>query len=125
MTKKNDVYKCGICGAMHQALHDGAGDPVCCEKTMIRMKDNYTDAAVEKHIPIVKKLSDGKIEVTVGEVEHPMTIEHYIEWVELKTETTIIKEFLKPGDKPVVIFSIDSDEFEVRAYCNLHGVWKA
>ena len=124
MTKRNDVYKCMDCGAMHQALHDGAGDPVCCGKSMVRMKDNFVEASEEKHIPVTKKINDNEIEVSVGSVEHPMTEEHYIEWIELREGNEAMRKFLKPGESPVVKFSIKSDNFEVRAYCNQHGLWK-
>ncbi|PLX20952.1 desulfoferrodoxin [Candidatus Parcubacteria bacterium] len=125
MTKKYDVYKCNECGAMHQAVRDGAGDPVCCGKTMVRMKDNFVDAATEKHVPVVNKIDDKKIEVTVGEVEHPMEDVHYIEWIEVRTETVSIRKFLKPGERPHRIFNVPNAEYEVRAYCNIHGLWKA
>ena len=125
MTKRNDIYKCMDCGAMHQALHDGAGDPVCCGKPMVRIKDNFIDAAEEKHIPVIKKIEDKKIEVSVGSVEHPMTNEHYIEWVEVRDGQKSVRKFLEPERKPVLTFNILSDNFEVRAYCNQHGLWKA
>jgi len=125
MTKRNDIYKCMDCGAMHQALHDGAGDPVCCGKPMVRIKDNFIDAVEEKHIPVIKKIEDKKIEVSVGNVEHPMTNEHYIEWVEVRDGQKSVRKFLEPESKPVLTFNILSDNFEVRAYCNQHGLWKA
>lgn len=124
MTKKDDVYKCMDCGAMHQALRDGAGDPVCCGKPMVRIKDNFIEASEEKHIPIVRKIAEKKIEIVVGSVEHPMTDEHYIEWIEVRDGIKNVKKFLKPGDKPLVTFNVMSDDFEVRAYCNQHGLWK-
>ncbi len=125
MTKRNDIYKCMDCGAMHQALHDGAGDPVCCGKPMVRIKDNFIDAVEEKHIPVIKKIEDKKIEVSVGSVEHPMTNEHYIEWVEVRDGQKSVRKFLETESKPVLTFNILSDNFEVRAYCNQHGLWKA
>ncbi len=124
MTKRNDIYKCNECGAMHQALHDGAGDPVCCGKPMIRIKDNFIEASEEKHIPVIKKIDEKKIEVSIGAVEHPMIDEHYIEWIEVRDGIKITKKFLSPGDKPMATFNVFSDNFEVRAYCNIHGLWK-
>ena len=112
------------CGAMHQALHDGAGDPVCCGKPMVRIKDNFIEASEEKHIPAVKKIEEGKIEVSIGSVEHPMDDSHYIEWIEVREGLNNIKKYLNPGDRPVVEFDISSENFEIRAYCNQHGLWK-
>ena len=45
------------------------------------LKENTTDAATEKHVPVVEKIAGG-YRVTVGEVEHPMTEEHSIQWIE-------------------------------------------
>lgn len=125
MTKKYDLYKCNICGAIHQALHDGAGNPSCCDQLMTRMKDNFVDAATEKHIPVIKKLSEKEIEVIVGEVEHPMSQEHFIEWIEVKEDNKLTKIFLGPEDAPKAVFSVSGENYEVRAYCNLHGLWRA
>jgi superoxide reductase len=30
MTKKNEVYKCTLCGNIVEVLHVGAGELVCC-----------------------------------------------------------------------------------------------
>ena len=77
----------------------------------------------------IKSISveNGKVTVVVGEVEHPMTEEHYIEWIALKTKFGTQKKMLTPGEKPAVCFAIcDDDEVEaVYAYCNLHSLWMA
>lgn len=45
------------------------------------------DAAREKHVPVVSLERDAHvIRVTVGEVEHPMLPEHFIEWIALEAE---------------------------------------
>ena len=74
---------------------------------------------------VIEKVED-EIVVSVGEVEHPMTAEHWIEWVSLKTDKGIQRKYLKPGEKPSVDFKIlEGEEVEeVYAYCNLHGLWK-
>ncbi|MEO0005632.1 MAG: desulfoferrodoxin family protein, partial [candidate division WOR-3 bacterium] len=30
-----------------------------------------------------------------------------------------------PGDKPEAKFDVEAERFEVRAYCNIHGLWKS
>ena len=46
---------------------------------------NSVDAATEKHVPVIDLQRDGHVlNVTVGEVEHPMEPEHYIEWIALE-----------------------------------------
>ena len=80
------------------------------------------DAAVEKHVPVYEK--DGnEIIVKVGEVEHPMTSEHYIMWVALIKDDMIVKVSLHPETIPEVRLPYVSGS-EIYAYCNLHGLWK-
>lgn len=123
MAKKGEVYKCKHCGAMLEILHDGA-NPACCGEPMTLVKENTTDGAKEKHVPVVEKI-DGGYRVSVGSVAHPMTLEHYIEWIELLTPTGVQRRYLTPDDKPVAEFKTDATEVTAREYCNLHGLWKA
>ncbi|MCK4663811.1 MAG: desulfoferrodoxin [Bacteroidales bacterium] len=123
MTQKNELYKCEICGNIIEVKHTGSSTLVCCGQKMKLRKENTTDAATEKHVPVITKLNDG-YKVVVGEVEHPMTEDHYIEWIQLLTENTIYTKYLNPDESPEAIFKTDADEITVRAYCNLHGNWK-
>ena len=52
MTKKNEVYKCALCGNIVEVLHVGAGELVCCGQAMDLMSENTVDAAKEKHVPV-------------------------------------------------------------------------
>ena len=92
---------------------------------MVELKANEVDAAVEKHVPVVE-VNGSSVTVKVGEVEHPMLEEHYIEWILLETNRGYNLVNLKPGEKPEVKFNITDDEKVERAYayCNLHGLWK-
>ena len=119
-------YRCAACGQMI-AIVKKTGCPVmCCGKPMEKIIPGTTDASVEKHVPVYE-VGDGKVRVTIGAAPHPMTEEHYIEWVSLQTKFGNQRKALKPGDKPEVCFSIcEGDEVEaVYAYCNLHSLWKA
>ncbi|NLJ16004.1 MAG: desulfoferrodoxin [Clostridiales bacterium] len=87
------------------------------------LKANSTDAATEKHVPVVE-IDGDTITVTVGSVEHPMEEKHYIEWVYVQTEKGGQRKNFKPGDKPVAKFKlIDDRAVAVFEYCNLHGLW--
>ena len=88
------------------------------------LKENTTDGAKEKHVPVVEKI-DGGYRVTVGSVEHPMTPEHYIEWIELITPKGVLRRNLTPEDKPVAEFKTDETDVYARELCNLHGLWKS
>ncbi|MBP7654618.1 desulfoferrodoxin [Candidatus Dependentiae bacterium] len=123
MAKINEVYKCELCGNIVEVVTTGGGSLVCCGKPMTLQKENTVDASKEKHIPVVEKNEKG-IWVKVGSVSHPMEEKHYIEWIEVIHGSRINKKFFKPGDSPEAQFCINADEFTVRSYCNLHGLWK-
>lgn len=124
MTQKNEVYKCSVCGNIVEILHAGAGELVCCGKPMLRMAENTTDGAKEKHVPVITKTADG-YKVAVGSAAHPMAEEHYIEWIELIADGKVYRQCLKPGDAPEATFCITASQVSAREYCNLHGLWKA
>jgi superoxide reductase len=124
MAEKLEVYKCEVCGNIVEVLHGGAGDLVCCGQDMVLQKENTTDAAQEKHVPVVEKTADG-FKVKVGSVAHPMEAEHYIEWIEIIADGTAYRKFLNPGDAPEAEFALDAAEVIAREYCNVHGHWKA
>ena len=124
MTKRREIYRCPICGNIVEVLNHGAGELVCCGKPMILQKENTTDAAQEKHVPVVEKTADG-YRVKVGSVEHPMLDEHFIQWIELLTPKSVLRRELKPGCKPEATFITNEECLCAREYCNLHGMWKA
>ncbi|KEI96741.1 DNA topoisomerase II [Clostridium botulinum A2B3 87] len=123
MVKLNEVYKCDVCGNIVQVVHASAGQLVCCGKPMRLLEENTTDAALEKHVPVVEKIENG-VKVKVGEKKHPMEEKHYIEWIEVITENKVYKKYLKPGEKPEAEFKLDEEVVKVREYCNIHGLWK-
>ena len=119
-------FKCNVCGNMI-AFVKASGVPVmCCGQPMEEMIPGTTDAAQEKHVPVYE-VEGNCVHVKIGEVEHPMLEEHYIEWISLQTKQGNQRKSLKPGDAPKACFSIcDDDEVvAVYEYCNLHGLWKA
>lgn len=116
-------YRCNVCGNMVGLIRNGGGTLVCCGQNMEKLVPNTTEAATEKHIPVAVR-KDGKIYVTVGSVAHPMTNEHFIEWIALVTDDGTERIALAPGDKPEAVFC-DKPNAEVYAYCNLHGLWKS
>ena len=123
MTKRTQIYKCEICGNIVEVLHEGAGELVCCGRPMKLIVENTTDAAREKHVPVIEKTADG-YKVSVGSVLHPMIDVHYIEWIELDTDGQVFRQYLKPGDTPVAIFKVSAEKLTAREYCNIHGLWK-
>ena len=116
---------CEHCGNIVEVVKDAGVPMMCCGQKMTELVAGTTDAAVEKHIPVYE-VKDNKIYVNVGEVEHPMMAEHFIEWVSVQTDKGTQLKKLVPGQKPEVVFAICEDEKveAVYAYCNLHGLWK-
>lgn len=123
---KVKFFRCTRCGQIIAKVKETASPVVCCGLPMEEIIPGSVDASHEKHVPVYK-VRCGKVYVSVGEVEHPMVDNHYIEWVCLQTKNGNQRKLLKPGDKPEVVFAIEKgDEVEsVLAYCNLHGLWKA
>lgn len=115
-------YRCEICGNIVGLIKSGGGKLICCGKEMSKLEANSTDAAQEKHVPVVER-KDGKIFVEVGSTLHPMVAEHYIEWIAVVSEKGTERISLSPGEEPKAVF-VDKGSAVVYAYCNLHGLWK-
>ena len=117
-------YRCNHCGNIVAVVKDGGVTPSCCGEPMELLVAGSTDAAAEKHVPVVAR--DGNhIVVSVGEVAHPMTEEHYIEWIALEADGRLEIHYLKPGQTPATFFAGGVKTGTVYAYCNLHGLWSA
>ncbi len=118
------VYKCEKCGNVVELLIVGGGELVCCGEPMILQNENTTDAAQEKHVPVIEKIDGGYL-VKVGSVPHPMEDKHWIQWIELVAGDKAYMEFLSPGQEPQAEFLVEADGVTAREYCNIHGHWKA
>ena len=119
-------YRCKKCGQMVAIVLKKGCPIMCCGEPMEEIIPGTSDGAAEKHVPIIRQ--DGNIvSVVVGEVEHPMIPEHYIEWIALQTKQGNQRKKLNPGDRPEALFAlVDGDEvLSAYAYCNLHSLWKA
>jgi superoxide reductase len=124
MVQKKSVYKCDGCGVIVESLWNGGESLFCCGKEMKALVANTTDAAKEKHVPVIER-NGNKIKVKVGSIAHPMTKEHYILFIEViagkqvlrhdftEDDTVAEAEFLVPENVPVI----------AREFCNLHGLW--
>ena len=123
MAERLEIYKCDVCGHIIEILHEGAGELVCCNQPMKQLKENTTDAAVEKHVPVIEEQNNGYL-VKVGSFAHPMEEKHYIEWIELIADGKAYRQFLKPGDTPEAFFEVKAGSITAREYCNLHGLWR-
>jgi superoxide reductase len=118
------IYKCAKCGIIVEVVHAEGGKVVCCGEPMTLLTPNTVDAAKEKHVPVVTA-EDGGSKVSVGSVPHPMTEEHYIEFIEVMgPDGKGARQYLRPGQEPAATFCLPAGGLLSRAYCNLHGLWR-
>lgn len=125
---KKDVlfYLCKDCGEVIEVVVGEAADFICNGKEMVKLEANTTDAAGEKHVPVIEQ-NGNKVVVKVGSVPHPMEEKHHIAFVTLVTEKGHQRFDLPVDGEPVAEFTVADDDKVVCAYefCNLHGLWKA
>ena len=119
-------FKCEHCGNIVVKVVDSGVPVVCCGEKMVELVAGAVDAAVEKHVPVVE-IEGNLVKVSVGSVEHPMTPEHYIQFICLVSKNGYQVRELTPEDKPAAQFALtEGDEVvAVYEYCNLHGLWVA
>lgn len=119
-------YLCNHCKNLVEMVMDSGVNPVCCGEKMVELKPNTTEAATEKHIPVVS-VEGNVCKVVVGSVLHPMTEAHLIDFIVLKTTNGVYRKDLKANEAPEAVFALlDGEKVEeAYAYCNLHGMWKA
>jgi superoxide reductase len=123
MTQRYQVYRCRVCGNMVEVTRVGRGELVCCGVPMILLAEQSLEALHEKHRPVAEE-RDGSLRVIVGAVPHPMEDRHFIEWIEVVTESGVCRKYLHPGDPSRADFPRVTSSLKVRCHCNLHGLWK-
>ncbi|MEA5017099.1 MAG: desulfoferrodoxin family protein [Erysipelotrichaceae bacterium] len=118
-------YRCNLCGNLIGMVHDSEVVPVCCGEPMQELIANTTDAANEKHVPVIE-VDGSRVKVTVGSVLHPMIEAHHIAWIYLLTKQGGYLKYLHVEQEPIAYFCIENDEVVAAfEYCNLHGLWKS
>lgn len=119
-------FICNHCGNLIAMIKD-CGVPIkCCGENMHEIIPGTGEGAQEKHLPVYDVNGD-TVKVSVGEIEHPMTPEHYIDWVCLETEEGFQLKKLNEGVAPKISFCIaKGDKIKaVYAFCNQHSLWKS
>lgn len=122
---KLEFYLCNHCGNLVAMIRDACVPIMCCGEKMHRIQPGTTEASEEKHIPVYE-VKDNIVHVRVGSTEHPMTPEHFIQWIYLETEHGIQFAHLDPEDEPRAKFALcGGDEVRaVYAFCNQHSLWR-
>ena len=123
--KDTKFFICEKCGNLMTLINSSGVPVVCCGQKMTKLEAGTVDASREKHIPLVE-VKENEVNVLVGSVIHPMSEEHNIAWVYIKTDKGGQIKHLSPTDEPKACFTLKNEKLlEVYAYCNLHGLWKA
>jgi superoxide reductase len=122
--KKNEVYKCSICGNVVVVTTVGGGELVCCGQPMEHQEEKVSDQDRKNTFRWLSRLMRGESKNFRWAIAHPMTAEHYIEWIEVISAGRSWREFLQPGEQPVREFAVPAAGLVVRIYCNLHGLWR-
>ena len=120
------IYRCKHCGNIVAHIKDSGVRCFCCGEKMEALVPNTTDAAGEKHVPVIS-VDGGLVTVSVGSVPHPMLDVHSIKWIMIETAQGRQRKILKPGDEPKAVFALTDGDTVTAAYeyCNLHGLWKS
>lgn len=131
--KEHQIYVCGCegdkkCDCMFEVLMGcetcATSAPTCCGEPMKLLEPKTADQGKEKHVPVIEKKEGGYL-VKVGDVPHPMTEKHLINFIELRTTTSVFRKKLNPEEAPQAFFVTDEEAVEAVSYCNLHGLWVA
>ncbi len=119
-------YICNHCKNIVTFMQNKGVPVMCCSEKMTEIIPNTTDAAAEKHVPVVT-INENSIEVSVGSVNHPMEEKHSIKWICVEKNDGFEVKYLNPGEEPKKTFALKDGEKvnAVYAYCDLHGLWKA
>ena len=119
-----NFYICEHCNKI--IIHmKNSGLPIQCCGQRMKLLVPERIGAPEKHFPEVK-IDKNKITIEVSSIEHPMTEEHYIEWIALETSNGNQYIKLSHKDKPKAEFYVADGTKLIAAYafCYLHGLWK-
>ena len=135
-------FVCKVCGFI--SINGSAPEkcPVCgAPKTSFEEKQNIARTAEdekkmgEKHTPviiIVKKcglIPEGcqDVHVKVGEIQHPMQTEHYIQHIDFYIDNEFVSRVVLTPDKlnPAAALHLKAESGKLTAIelCNLHGAW--
>mgnify|MGYP006330068653 FL=1 len=82
---KQRFFRCEKCGNIYAVVKDTGIPVMCCGQKMTEIIPGSVEASVEKHLPVFT-VEGSKVYVVVGDVEHPMAAEHYIEWISIQTK---------------------------------------
>ena len=132
MTEKLEIYKCPTCGNIVQVLLSGNGELVCCGQAMEKLIPQFEENELgEKHVPDIVTAWDGCDSGMCSERKfvildkHPMLPEHYIQFIEVQSDSEIRIKFLDSNSKAEYEISNMYGNIKALEYCNIHGLWRS
>lgn len=139
-----NIYVCKVCGHIE---FDSVPEkcPVCFDSKIQFQQNNdifkeseeKSKEAAPKHIPAIKVVKEcglipeepcTDILVRIGEKLHPMTAEHFIEFIDCYIDGKYVsRTMLTPGVWASSVFHIKESGSKVTIvqHCNIHGWWKS
>ena len=125
MTEKFEIYKCNICGNIIEILKEGQGELICCSEVMHKLESKNEETIQEKHKPVFE-INDKNIKIKVGSIPHPMTKEHYINFIEAISldEKYLYRKYLSKEEVAEFEFFCKTNKMKARELCNIHGLWE-
>ena len=91
-------------------------------KLLIPQTDERKEIS-EKHIPKIEHNEEGKF---VRVVNHPMSEEHYIQFIEVysKDKNSLLLKYFYPNQTPEIKLNDFSENIQTQELCNIHGLWR-
>ena len=125
MSNKFEMYKCDICGNVIEIVNEGAGELVCCGSYMKLVEPKNEETMQEKHKPVIEA-DESNIKIKVGEIAHPMTKEHHINFIEAISldGKYLYRKYLEIDEAAQMNFFCKTTNMKARELCNIHGLFE-
>jgi len=118
-------YRCSVCGNIVMKILDGDQPLSCCGQAMQKLIPNRANASEDSHVPVVAYVGRN-LSVSIGVIPHPMTQDHYIQWVFMESSRGGQLCYMEPNKAPETNFILENGvvPYCVYAYCSQHMLWK-
>ena len=106
-------YRCEHCGNIIAYIHDSGVRCECCGEAMKPIEPNTTDAAGEKHVPVIavdgdKIVVERTLDTVVEEIEVPLPAVISVSPECAEPRITGMKDIMAAGKKPAHVDAIDA-----------------
>ncbi len=120
------ILKCEKCESIIQVFVEG--DTNACDSHMIEIPVKTEGEKASKHKPVIE-IDGDNVTIKIGELQHPMDENHYIQFILLEVADEQYTKYFKPEDIPEISFTIAENKISkgivAKAFCNIHGLWSS